>query len=264
MEAMGKSATVLRADHEQGSSATQCRESVKFEILNGDCIEYLYNTDRTFDTVFVDPPDNIGLEYDGVDDKMEPHTYDCFLEDLIYHSVKIASAAWVSFNYRHICSVARIVNQFEFRLIPCIQTITFGNQRTKPGGLTNNYRPLWCISQNEVKFLEVREKSWRQKNGDKRADPRGKLVSDVFDFPRVTGNSKQRRAWHKTQLHEGLVERCLRLTTPPGGSVLDPCAGTGTTLRVCKKLGFDCVLIEKSEAYYSELMKEHGCKTCTE
>ena len=51
----------------------------------------------------------------------------------------------------------------------------------------------------------------------------GKLsLSDVFNFTRVTGNSKQRRTWHPTQLNEGLVERCVKLTTPAGRQGLGP------------------------------------------
>ena len=82
-------------------------------------------------------------------------------------------------------------------------------------------------------------------------------VSDVFDFPRVTGNSKQRRPWHPTQLNEGLVERCLKLTTPPGGTVLDPFGGTGTTLRVCKRINLPCTLIEVDRDYCQQIAKEN-------
>ena len=51
------------------------------------------------------------------------------------------------------------------------------------------------------------------------------MPGDVFDFPRMTGNSKQLRPWHKTQLHEDLVERCILLSTQPGDHVVDPFGG---------------------------------------
>jgi DNA modification methylase len=82
-------------------------------------------------------------------------------------------------------------------------------------------------------------------------------AGDVFDFPRVTGNSKQRCDWHPTQLHEELVERALRLTTKEGDTVLDPFGGTGTTLRVCKKIGRACTLIELDPAYCKKLRELH-------
>ena len=88
-------------------------------------------------------------------------------------------------------------------------------------------------------------------------------LSDVFNVPRVTGNSKERRSWHPTQLGERLVERCIRLTTPPGESVLDPFGGTGTTLRVCKRTGNPCTLIELDPDYCAEIAEEHGMAPST-
>jgi site-specific DNA-methyltransferase (adenine-specific) len=85
-------------------------------------------------------------------------------------------------------------------------------------------------------------------------------AGDVFDFPRVTGNSKQRCDWHPTQLHEGLVERCLKLSVKGKASVLDPFAGTATSLRVCKKLGYKCTLIELDKFYCNKIAKEHKLK----
>lgn len=85
-----------------------------------------------------------------------------------------------------------------------------------------------------------------------------KLVcSNVFAVPRVTGNSKQRRCWHPTQLGEDLIERCILLTCPDGGRVLDPFAGTGTTLRVCKKHKIPCDLMEIDQYYCERIRQEH-------
>jgi site-specific DNA-methyltransferase (adenine-specific) len=83
----------------------------------------------------------------------------------------------------------------------------------------------------------------------------------VFDFPRVTGNSAQRCDWHPTQLHEELVERCIKLSTTDGDTVLDPFGGTGTTLRVCERLERDCTLIELDEGYCAQIKKAHKLKT---
>lgn len=80
---------------------------------------------------------------------------------------------------------------------------------------------------------------------------------DVFDFPRVTGNSAQRCDWHPTQLHEDLVERALRLVTQEGDTVLDPFGGTGTTLRVCNKINRDCTLIELDDLYCGRIRTDH-------
>jgi DNA modification methylase len=74
----------------------------------------------------------------------------------------------------------------------------------------------------------------------------------------VVGNSKQRRKWHKTQLNEGLVERCIKSCTQPGDIVIDPFAGTGTTLRVCKSIDRSCVTMDLSRTYCQRIADEHN------
>ena len=48
------------------------------------------------------------------------------------------------------------------------------------------------------------------------------------------------------------------MSTPPGGKVLDPFCGTGTTLRVCKANGWDCTTIDTSANYCQRVAEEHG------
>lgn len=226
-------------------------------IVNADCTKMSL---PLVDVTFADPPDNLRLEYDGYCDNLGADEYAEFCKRFIEVGLDCSMRGmWISFNSRHLVTMAlaaKSVMSESDVLTPCTQVITFGNQRTKPGLLTNNHRPLWYISHGEPKFEEVRIPSWRQLNGDKRADPRGKLVGDVFDFPRVTGNSKQRRKWHPTQLNEDLVERCLLLTTVANSVVMDIFAGTGTTGRVCNKIERKCIMIERSEVYYRKLLEE--------
>lgn len=41
----------------------------------------------------------------------------------------------------------------------------------------------------------------------------------------------------------------VRLVTPPGGTVLEPFAGSGTTVEACLLEGFHCIAIEKTGEY---------------
>lgn len=54
---------------------------------------------------------------------------------------------------------------------------------------------------------------------------------------------------HAAAFPEALVERCLACGCRPGGRVLDPYVGSGTTLRVALRLGYSAVGIDISEAY---------------
>lgn len=179
---------------------------------------------------------------------------------------------------------------------PCVQVFTFGQHNKNDLG--NNHRPLWRLMWSDAKLYpeQIKVPSWRQRNGDKRAAAGGRVPGDVFDmqyarkvlegehftigdgesvirgtflpiesgdvfdFPRVTGNSKQRSDWHPTQLHEDLVERCLKLSTLEGESVLDPFGGSGTTLRVARRIGRPCTLFEISKGYCDKIAEENGLR----
>lgn len=220
--------------------------------------------------MFADPPDNIGTDYGAyADSRLD---YFSWLFDCLTEFLTASPIVWLSFNAKHTLRMAILADQVCERLDlnadtdvkPCVQVYTFGQHRQTDLG--NNHRPLWRFSWPNAKFYpdQIRVASWRQLNGDKRADPRGRIPGDVFamqypdpgdvfDFPRVTGNSKQRCAWHPTQLHEQLVERCILFSTQPGGSVLDPFAGTGTTGRVCDRIGRNSTLIEINNDYCTRM-----------
>lgn len=234
------------------------------KLYYGDCLDVLPKL-KPVTCCFADPPDNLDLDYDGFKDKKPEEVYLEWLYDCLGLFVEMADIVWMSYNAKYTFKMGEIVcrlleewNDLEAR--HCIQTFTFGQHNQRDLG--NNHRPL-------VRFMrkggllypdQIRVPSWRQLHGDKRADPRGKVPGDVFDIPRVTGNSSQRRSWIPTQLDERLIKRCLLLTTKEGDTVLDPFAGSGTTLRVCKEINRSCTLIEYSLPYCKEIGKEHNLK----
>jgi site-specific DNA-methyltransferase (adenine-specific) len=55
---------------------------------------------------------------------------------------------------------------------------------------------------------------------------------------------------HPTVKPTELMRYLVRLVTPPGGTVLDPFMGSGSTGKACLLEGFDFIGIEKEEAYY--------------
>lgn len=240
------------------------------ELYCADNLEFLelaHNQGRRWDVAFADPPDNIDLGYDTYNDKIDQFEYHNLCRNWIKALLTVTNTVWWSFNARHTAMMGSIIwHMAGIEHKACVQTFTFGQHNKHDLG--NCHRPLWRISRKGTCKLypdSVRVPSWRQLNGDRRANPKGKIPGDVyahpedevFDFPRVTGNSKQRRSWHPTQLHEGLVERCIKLTTEESGSVLDIFAGTGTSLRVCKRIGRVCTLVDTSHNYCLEIVKEH-------
>lgn len=87
---------------------------------------------------------------------------------------------------------------------------------------------------------ELRESEFKSEDGGPR------LMRSVIYMRNCHG-----RAVHPTQKPEGIVEPLLRYSVPPGGMVLDPFMGSGTTLVVAKSLGMHAVGVEASEEYFS-------------
>ncbi|MBN1589988.1 MAG: site-specific DNA-methyltransferase, partial [Pirellulales bacterium] len=107
--------------------------------------------------------------------------------------------------------------------------------------------------------------------GDRRANPTGRLPDDTWIlrpqdlpdgfrpdentwyFPRVCGTFKERAGWHGCQMPEQLLGRIIRASSNEGELVLDPFAGSGTTLAVAKKLHRDYLGYELSKDYSAQI-----------
>ena len=225
---------------------------------------------KTWDTIFADPPDNINLKYNLHSDHIPDEEYVHLLRQWLFVFTQRARCVWFSYNVKWWVEIARIVTDLKqlfghtVKVKLCVQIYTFGQHNQHDFG--TNHRPILRITRKGAPLYPdaIRVQSQRQINGDKRANPAGRVPGDVFDFPRVTGNSKQRRRWHPTQLHERLVERCIKMTTLPGERVLDPFGGTGTTLRVCKQISRECTLLEIDSFYCEQIAKENALEQVSE
>ena len=69
--------------------------------------------------------------------------------------------------------------------------------------------------------------------------------NDILIFPLDKG-------WHPTQKPVGLFEHLIRTYTSEGGTVLDNCAGSGTTAIACQNTNRRWVCIEQSEEYFTK------------
>ena len=60
---------------------------------------------------------------------------------------------------------------------------------------------------------------------------------------------------HPTVKPVDLMAYLCRLVTPPGGTVLDPFAGSGTTGMACMREGFNAILIEREAKYVEDIKR---------
>jgi len=63
---------------------------------------------------------------------------------------------------------------------------------------------------------------------------------------------------HPTIKPLALMKWLCTLITPPGGHILDPFAGSGTTGEAARLLGFDCTLIEQDASHVADINRRLG------
>lgn len=76
-----------------------------------------------------------------------------------------------------------------------------------------------------------------------------------FFYSAKAGKKNRRDSKHPTVKPVKLMQWLVRLVTPPGGVVLDPFSGSGTTGEACELEGFDCVLVEREDEYVADIRR---------
>lgn len=81
----------------------------------------------------------------------------------------------------------------------------------------------------------------------------GKMVFDWFEWRR---DGKDVPKIHPTQKPVNLLKRLISIFTDPGDVVIDPCAGSGSTLRAAYEMGRDAYGFEIDREIYAKAVKE--------
>lgn len=226
-------------------------------LFHGDAEDLLDNI-RPVDCIFMDPPDNLNLGYDGYNDKMLPTDYYRWLEVLILKSLRVSRVVWISYYWEHDLEL-----KFRVRNILChrhpsyeaktfLWRYTFGQYNDNDCG--SGFRFLLRLARMGTTWNvdPIRVPSRRMEIGDSRAaGPR--VPDDVWEFPRIVAPNAERRDWHPTQHPQGLMKRIYDMT--PGDRVVDLFGGTGTTFRSTTK---NALISEISPKYVNNISLEHG------
>lgn len=82
----------------------------------------------------------------------------------------------------------------------------------------------------------------------------GKMVFNWFEWKR--DNKKIYPKIHPAQKPVGLIKQLVKIFTDEGDVVIDPCAGSGSTLRACMELNRSCYGFEIVKEFYNRALNE--------
>lgn len=224
----------------------------QIDIRKGDALELLKNvSNNSIDLIIADPPYNLGKNYGN------GHLVKGFDEYLDF------SRIWLSEAYRVLRKHGSIYVFMGVRFISYLYDIIdrelemFFNSwicwhYTQGMGRKKGFSPrhediLMFNKSNRFTFnldpVRIPQKYYRARNNMRGANP-----GDVWQFSHVHYCNENRQD-HPTQKPEGLIERMVLALSNEGDAVLDPFAGSGTTLRVCQQLNRDCIGFELNPEY---------------
>lgn len=243
----------------------------------GDSIEALNALDPTsfqVDLVFADPPYNIGYSYDVYKDNLDDNQYLQWSERWIGAAARVlkpTGAFWIAIGDEYVAEIKKIGDRAGLHLrYWVVWYYTFGVHCTSK--FTRSHTHLLYFVKDPAKFTfndhDIRVPSARQLvYNDGRANSCGRVPDntwilrpqdaeggfsrehDTWYFARVAGTFKERAGFHGCQLPERLLERVILACSSPNEIVLDPFAGSGSTLVVAKKLGRRWVGYDVSDEY---------------
>ena len=234
-------------------------------ILEGDCLAALALLPAgSVDLVFADPPYNLQLSgalhrpdnsrVDGVEEDWDKFAgfaeYDRFTNAWLAacrRVLKPAGALWVIGSYHNIFRIGAAVQDLGFWIL---NDVVWRKANPMPNfrgrRFTNAHETLlWCAHSKEARYTFNYEAM-------KALNDEVQMRSDWL-IPLCGGPERLREGdgakVHPTQKPEALLHRAIMAASKPGEVILDPFAGTGTTLAVAKRLGRRFIGIERDPRY---------------
>lgn len=247
-------------------------------LYHGDCIEILKNKieDQSINLIYADPPYNLsgnGLKWEenktGGDwymvnedwDKMEDTEYEKFTFEWIKECKRVLKpngSIYISCSYHNLgeCMIGLKKNGFKINNV-----ITW----YKTNAMPNMTKRVFTHS-TEFVIWAVKGRNWifnyetlKQINPEKTKEGKPKQMRDLWKMPLVQGKERIKgedgRAAHPTQKPKEMLKRIILASSNKGDIVLDPFAGSGTTLVVSHELNRKWIGIEKEKKYIN-LIKE--------
>lgn len=234
---------------------------MNYELYNGDCLEVMKTLpNNSIDCIICDLPyyKVVKNSWDNFW-KTEEEYLHWINENIVqYNRLLKDNASLLLFTGRQynrkICAL--LDNFFdERRIIIWNRKRDFNNTRGK--ALTSSYEPLcyYTKGKNPIFNMIKIPSSSKRKEYIEGYLKDGVSLSDVWsDISALPHNSKE-KVNHPTQKPISLMERCVKMISNEGDTILDNCMGSGSTGVACMNTGRKFIGIEKDENYF-QIAKE--------
>lgn len=221
-------------------------------IKHGDAIKLLKKQkDLSIDLIIADPPYNLGKDYGETNDDLSFEDYIHFSNEWLSEARRVLKDDGTIYIFMGVRFISYIYSLLE-RDLGLLFNSWICWHYTQGIGKRKGFSPrhddiLMFTKSKNFKFnindVRVPQKFYRSVNNMRGANP-----GDVWEFSHVHYCNKNRKP-HPTQKPEGLIERMVLASSCEGDTVLDPFAGSGTTLRVCQQLNRSCIGFELNKEY---------------
>ena len=238
-------------------------EHAGITIYHGDCVGLLGGI--TVDCIIADPPFNAGKDYGRhTNDTQAEEAYKWWLGTRLgrcAQALRNGGAMWVMNSTDNLAMTINIC-QSEGLDLQNVVAWVYGNPTPAADRFPKTWRPIMFFRRpgGSVTWHTEADRLRRDTIYCNTARMNGKRqVSDLWpDIPKLVGGYLSQPELvkdaagffaHLAQMPEALAERPILLTTNPGDLVLDPFAGSGTTLVAAKRLGRRAIGVEIEERY---------------
>ena len=236
----------------------------KYDFILGDCLEKLKEIpDKSISIITTSPPYNIGLKYHKYEDKKPRDQYLLWIYDIFVELKRVLKDdGHIFLNMGYTNKDPWISMEVAIKLkelfvlqnkIVWVKSISIGEDKDDTHG---HFKPinsdryinvtnedLYHFTKNDK--VKINRKAvgvpykWKcnlknRKTGEIKEDKRCK--GNTWFIPYKTVNSKKEKGYHPATFPEGLVEHCIKISDIKEGTILDPFIGSGTSVKVAKKM----------------------------